>query len=242
MENESVVTRLIRLVHRAQEAEEDYLNSLSEGERTAQGTFAEWAPKDLIAHTNYWRRRTVETLAYHSREQQPPQYPDYEQLNRENFEENFSRSLEHHLRENRAVIKALDEALNRFDDEELTDPNRYPWRKGQPLIGYVISNAYMHPISHLCQRYLKIGDQAAAFQLQEAAVRDVCEVDPSPAARSLAIYDLACLFAQTGNVDQAIAKLAEILPGSPQLIEWSRQDADLANLHDDPRYLALIEG
>ncbi len=239
MVSESLVTRLIRLAHRAQEAEEDYLSSLSEGERSAQGTFEDWAPKEVIAHINYWRRRAVETLAYHSREQPPPQYPDYEQLNHENFDANFGRSLEQHLRETRAILKSLEEVLNRFEDEDLTDPDRYPWRKGQPLISYVISNAYMHPISHLCQRYLKIGDQASAFRLQEAALRDVCEVDDSPAVRSLAVYDLACLFAQTGDVDQAIVKLSEILPGSPELLEWSRQDPDLANVHNDPRYLAL---
>lgn len=238
---DTVITRLIRLVHRAQEAVEDYLGGLSEGERSAQGTYEEWAPKDMLAHINYWRRRTVESLAYHFREQPPPEYPDYEQLNRETFEENRRYPLEHHLRESRAVIQALDQALSRFEDEDLIDPQRYAWREGQPLITYVISNVYIHPISHLCLRYLKIGDQASAFQLQETAVREVGEVDDSPASRSLALYDQACLLAQVGEIDQAIAKLAEILPGSPRLRDWSQKDSDLAALHNDPRYLALIQ-
>jgi hypothetical protein len=238
---DTVITRLIRLVHRAQDAVEDYLGSLSEGERSAQGTYEEWAPKDMLAHINYWRRRAVETLAYHSREQQPPVYPDYEQLNRETFEENRRLPLEHHLRESKAIIRALDEALNRFEDEDLTDPERYPWREGQPLISYVISNVYIHPISHLCLRYLKFGDQASAFQLQETALHEVSEVDDSPASRSLALYDQACLLAQIGEIDRAITILAEILPGSPRLAEWSRNDPDLANLHTDPRYQALIQ-
>ncbi len=238
---DTVVTRLIRLIHRAQEAVEDYVGSLSEGERSAQGTYEEWAPKDVIAHINYWRRRTVETLAYHSRELPPPQYPDYEQTNREIFEENCRLPLEHQMRESRAVVKALDEALSRFEDEDLTDPDRYPWREGQPLISYVVSNAYIHPISHLCLRYLKIGDQATVSQLQETALREVIEVDDSPLLRSLALYDHACLLAQSGSVDQAIALLSEILPGSPDLAEWSRKDPDLASLHNDPRYLALLD-
>jgi hypothetical protein len=238
---DTVVTRLIRLIHRAQEAVDDYVGSLSDGERSAQGSYEDWAPKDVIAHINYWRRRTVETLAYHSREQPPPDYPDFEQINRETFEENRRLPLEYHLRESRAVVKALDEALSRFEDEDLTDPERYPWREGQPLISYVVSNAYIHPISHLCLRYLKIGDQATVSQLQETALREVSEVDDSPLLRSLALYDQACLLAQSGSVDQAIALLSEILPGSPDLVEWSRKDPDLTNLHNDPRYLVLLD-
>lgn len=237
---DTVTTRLIRLIYRAQEAVEDYLGSLSHGERTAQGTYEDWAPKDVVAHINYWRRRAVETLAYHSREQQPPEYPDYEQVNRETFEENRHLPLEHHLRESRAVVRALDEVLRRFEDEDLTGPERYPWREGHPLISYVISNAFIHPISHLCLRYLKIGDQAAAFQLQEAALGEISAVDDSQDVRNLALYDYACLLAQIGNIDLAIARLSEILPGSPGLAEWAQKDPDLVNLHGDPRFQALI--
>lgn len=242
MDSDSVVTRLIGLIYRAQEAELDFLGNLSEGERVAQGTYDNWAPKDLIAHTNYWRRRAVEALAYLSRGQNPPAYPEYEQVNRETFEENRDLPLEFQLRESKTTVRALIDALDRFDDEELTDPQRYPWRKGQPLIAYVISNAYMHPITHLCQNYLKLGDQASAFRLQEAAIKDISEVDANPASRSLAVYDLACFFAQTGNIDKAVENLAEVLPQSPELAAWSRQDPDLVVLQNDPRYLALVKG
>jgi tetratricopeptide (TPR) repeat protein len=237
---ESIVTRLIRLIYRAQEAEEDYLSTLSDGERTAQGTYQNWAPKDVIAHTNYWRKRCIEMLAYASREQEPPEYPDYEELNRENFEENRDINLEMHLRESRSIVKALDEVLHRFEDEDVTNPDRYPWRNGQPLISYIICNGYLHPISHLCQTYQKLGDQATAFQLQETAVKDVSEVDENPTSRGIAIYDLACFYTQLGDIDSAIQKLGEALKLSPNLAEWSKQDADLASLHNDPRYLQLL--
>lgn len=219
----------------------DFIGSLSDGERAAQGTYDNWAPKDLIAHTNYWRRRAVESLAYFSRDQNPPAYPDYMQVNLETFEENRGFPLEYHLREAKTTLRALIDVLDRFDDEDLTDPKRYPARKGQPLIAFVISNAYMHPITHLCQNYLKLGDQVNAQRLQEAAVKDISEVDSSPSSRNLAIYDLACFFAQTGDVDKAVEYLSQVLPQSRELAEWSQQDGDLAGLHNDPRYLALIK-
>jgi tetratricopeptide (TPR) repeat protein len=241
MDSDSVISRLVALIYRAHEAEMDFIAGLSDGERAAQGTYEDWAPKDLIAHTNYWRKRAIESLAYLSRGQNPPEYPDYMQVNRENFEENGGLPLQYQLRESKVILKALIDALNRFDDEDLTDPDRYPWRKGQPLIAYVISNAYIHPITHLCQNYLKLGDQVSAQKLQEAAVTEISEVDPGPASRNLAVYDLACLFAQTGELEKALKYLAEVLPQSRELADWSRQDSDLAALHDDPRYLALVK-
>lgn len=240
MHSDSVISRLIRLIHFAQEAENDYLGILSVGERAAQGTYQEWAPKDMVAHTNYWRKRAIEMLAYLSREQQPPEYPSDEQVNRENFEENHDVPLEQLMRESRSILKAMEEALRRFEDEDLTDPGRYPWRKGQPALITIVNDAYLHPIAHLCQFCLKTGDQATAFQLQEAVVKDVCEVVDNPVSRNLVIYNLACFLAQIGKIDQAIEKLAEVFPDSPDLAEWSRQDLDLACLQNDPRYLALI--
>lgn len=240
MSQESVINKLIRIIYRAREAEDDYLGALSDGERAAHGTYQDWAPKDLLAHINYWRKRVVESLAYHSRMQPPPDYPDFEVSNRENFEQNVDLPLEFHLREARTIIKSLEEVLPRFEDEDLTDPQRYPWRKGTPLISSIISNCYLHPINHLCINYLKIGNHAIAFQLQEEVVREVSEIHDSPASRNLALYDLACFFAQTGNLDKAIEKLTEVLPFSNELADWSRQDPDLVALQDDPRYLALI--
>jgi len=240
IEFESVVTRLIRLIYHAQEAEDDYLSSLSEGERSARGTYQEWAPKDMIAHINYWRKRTIETLAYHSRGQQPPEYPDYELMNYENFEENLDIPLERLVRESRSTLKAMEEVLRRFEDEDLTNPVRYPWRNGQPLITLIANAAYLHILTHICQSYLKTGDQAAVFRLQQAACVNIHELDDHPVSREYNIYNLACFFAQTGNADKAIELLAKVLPASPALTEWARQDADLARLQDDPRYLALI--
>ena len=131
MHSDSVISRLIRLIHFAQEAENDYLGILSVGERAAQGTYQEWAPKDMVAHTNYWRKRAIEMLAYLSREQQPPEYPSDEQVNRENFEENHDVPLEQLMRESRSILKAMEEALRRFEDGR-EEASAGPYR-GTPL-------------------------------------------------------------------------------------------------------------
>jgi adenylate cyclase len=55
------------------------------------------------------------------------------------------------------------------------------------------------------------------------------------------LYNLACTFAQMGERDRAIDFLDRSLGlMSPQFITWAKNDSDLDNLRDHPRYQALI--
>lgn len=52
-------------------------------------------------------------------------------------------------------------------------------------------------------------------------------------------YNQACIYALSGKSPAAIEALGEALRLEPQLIEWSKQDSDLASLRDEPGYMAL---
>jgi len=52
-------------------------------------------------------------------------------------------------------------------------------------------------------------------------------------------YNLACFYALTGQLDRAVAELREALRLRPDLLEWSKQDTDLAALHELESYQAL---
>jgi adenylate cyclase len=55
------------------------------------------------------------------------------------------------------------------------------------------------------------------------------------------LYNLACTFALMGECDRAIDFLERSLGlQSPQFITWAKNDSDLDNLRDHPRYQALI--
>ena len=55
------------------------------------------------------------------------------------------------------------------------------------------------------------------------------------------LYNLACLFAMMGDGDRAIDFLERSLHlQNPQFISWVKNDSDLDNLRDHPRYLALV--
>jgi len=52
---------------------------------------------------------------------------------------------------------------------------------------------------------------------------------------------LACFYAANGQLEQALVILPEALRLQPDLVEWSKEDADLISLHNLPAYQALYE-
>ena len=89
---------------------------------------------------------------------------------------------------------------------------------------------------HYADYYRRRGDLARATQLYEASVAAVADW---PEWYGSARYNLACFYALSGQTDKAIAELREALQLRPDLLEWSKQDTDLASLRDDPAYQAL---
>jgi tetratricopeptide (TPR) repeat protein len=89
---------------------------------------------------------------------------------------------------------------------------------------------------HYADYYRRRGWLAKATQLYEASVAAVTDW---PEWYGLARYNLACFYALSGQTDKAIPELREALQLRPDLLEWSKQDTDLASLRDDPAYQAL---
>jgi len=53
-------------------------------------------------------------------------------------------------------------------------------------------------------------------------------------------YSRACLEAIVGDAEAALDHLAEALAQRPGWCDWARRDPDLAALHGDPRFEALV--
>jgi len=60
-----------------------------------------------------------------------------------------------------------------------------------------------------------------------------------PTLYGAARYNLACFYALSGQNEKAMNELREALQLRPDLLEWSKQDADLATLRHLPAYQAL---
>jgi len=67
--------------------------------------------------------------------------------------------------------------------------------------------------------------------------REVLETYPDD---PLVLYNIACLESRLGHQDEALEPLERSLAASPEFKKIAATDDDLAPLHDDPRFQALV--
>lgn len=232
--------QLANVLHRSHRSVMNFMDALSHAERSAPGTWENWAPKDQLAHITYWNRRAVEFLSYVSRGQNPPKYPNYEECNRLNFDETKDKPVEMTMREAEAVQESLALVLKRFTEADLRAIGKHPYNPEGTLLEYILHNYYSHVITHVTDAYLKLGDTRAVDRAADQMVTDILSLDDSPRSRGTVLYNRACLYALTGNRPKALEFLKQGIEHRPDLKSWAQEDADLANLREDPQFTALL--
>lgn len=240
MPPKDIQTHLMGLIKKSHRLELEYLDSLSDGTRNSVGTFEEWAPKDRISHNTYWRRRCVESLSYISRGQNPPEYPPYDECNRQNFDETREQSVHALLREADLVLTAIPMVLERFTEEEFRKFGFTPHLPNNTLLGYTIHNCYSHPLYHISEAYLRLGNLSQVDAIQNLVMKDISGIDDTPFSLGTVYYDRSCFYALTGDSDGALEYLQKSLELRPDLTAYAREDNDLVSLREDARFIELV--
>lgn len=230
---------LAELLDRTRSAEEVLVTGLSPEEQNVKGTFDRWSAKDLIAHLTAWHQNLVEMLEVILRGETPPPRPNVDEANARTFEINAARSWEQALAGASAAFGRIGGLLPQLSDQDLLEPGRYAWRKGQPLAPTVVLRLYWHPMLHLSEFYIQRGDRASAEAVRADLLRAADELAWVPALRGQTLYMVAGCSAALGDHAEALAALRESLSLAPYLIQWSQQDPSLASLRDTPEYAAL---
>jgi len=238
METAPTKTRLLALLQEGHADMGSLADSVGEAERQASGTPERWALKDLVFHVGFWTARQVEQLATALRGETPPAYDNYLEINDQGFLENRDRSWDDIWTEAERHHAALVASVEALSEEQLTDPQRYTWRPGQPIAAQV-QGTYWHTIIHVGQYYSDRGDLAQATRIQLALAANLGGPGSSPAERGTAQYNLACFYATTGQHDQALAVLPEAFALRPDLAEWAKKDTDMDSLRERAEYQAL---
>lgn len=233
---------LVALINTIDQQQEAFFASLPESERTANGTWEAWAPKDVLAHFSFWQNSLLDV--FDTLDQPPPDQEPFEVRNHKNYLNNASRPWAEIQSDYR---KSLDQVIARiatFSDADLSEPRRFPritqnLERDSPLQGTILGNTYSHAITHLAELVGKRGDKARARELQEAGTQKLIEYDPSPQTKATALYNLACGMALSGDPPRAIELLQQAFPLRPDLVEFSKQDTDFAGVRDLPEFQAL---
>lgn len=106
------------------------------------GATGDWTFKDVVAHLNGWRRKTLARLdaARSGQTPVPPPWPahfneedDVEEINAWIYQANRDRPLQEMLDEYQRSFSAMGEAVSALSERDLTEPGRYEWLEGEPL-------------------------------------------------------------------------------------------------------------
>lgn len=130
---------LLADLHAEQRQLEALLDHIGAARMDQPGVAGAWSIKDIVAHLNGWRQRTVarfQAALEHQAEPLPP-WPAHlrgdDEINDWLYHTNRDRSVSDVLSESRQAFDQLVAVLDAFPDEELLDPQRFPWWGGHPV-------------------------------------------------------------------------------------------------------------
>ena len=120
------------------------LDEIGEENMTQPEVAGGWSIKDIVAHITGWRRRTVLRFraALDPTVDMTPDYPaeldeddEVDQINAWIYKANRDRPLADVLNDSREVFQQLVAEVSALSDEQLNDPQRFPWLEGERLTG-----------------------------------------------------------------------------------------------------------
>jgi hypothetical protein len=141
-------------IDREHAAWESLLAEVGDEQLERPGAAGDWTFKDVVAHLNGWRRRTVARLeaAAKGEEPSPPPWPadlddntdeGVEAINRWIYERNRDRPAADVLAESREQFRRMRAAVAATPEDELMTPGRFPWLGGAPLSA-VLDGSFGH--------------------------------------------------------------------------------------------------
>jgi tetratricopeptide (TPR) repeat protein len=234
--NTTLKSELLALLQLAHDEEQDVIGGLSEADRNEAGTPQHWSIKDNIAHLVFWRQHTIDRLAGVLRDEGPFNAEEIERRNQQRFEEQQYRPWTEVLLDDESSHLKLIEQVQKLTDDDLMSTSRFTWQRDRLLLSSILINGYWHVQEHLVQFYLDHGEREHARHSVEKlanALNDALKQrDGTSAARGDSLYNLACFYAKTNQLDEALPVLKESLQLNPDLVEWSHQDPDLVLLRE----------
>jgi hypothetical protein len=123
------------------------LDEIGEENMTQPEVAGGWSIKDIVAHITGWRRRTVLRFraALDPTVDMTPDYPaeldeddEVDEINAWIYKANRDRPLADVLNDSREVFQQLVAEVSALSDEQLNDPQRFPWLEGERLTGAFI--------------------------------------------------------------------------------------------------------
>ena len=230
---------LIQLRQSIHQELKDFISDLDEEERSAPGTAEEWSIKNELTHVGLWDERMGLNLQDIGKGEEPTDYADFNDINAQDYEVHKDDSWE----EVEALLDrseaALTTGLALLDDQQLNRNDLLPGNQERSTWGRISGTCIMHPMLHMSGYITKKGQHERALELVVGISDQMKALDAGDEWQGLVTYNKSCYYALAGHKEQAIELLSAALPLNSALVEWSKEDADLDSLREEPEYKAL---
>src|SRR5689334_16786735 len=124
--------RVLSLVAQGQAEQRAFIAQLSDAQSAAIGEPEGWAAKDHVAHNTAWKADGAREIAAAVRGEAYP-IESTTVFNPRVFTEQQHRSWDAILADTEQADAALREAIEACSEADLSEPERFPWRRGFPL-------------------------------------------------------------------------------------------------------------
>jgi len=147
------VAELTALIRATSIRMELLLSQLSVEQFNQPGAVGVWSVKDVLVHIAFWERYTVNMLQAIARGKTPDLLADdsTERNNASVVAQYYQRPLAAVISDWQEAREDLLEALEDLDDEDLNDPDRFPWSAGRTLLDRIAGNSFDHEQEHIEQ-------------------------------------------------------------------------------------------
>lgn len=217
-------TGLIAGIRAARAAERDVLAALDPGVRDAPAPDGGWSPKDVQAHLNAWKGRTVDRLRALRIGANEPVEVETDEANAKFHAERVAWSWPEVVADADASTDELIAEIEAAPDETLALPR---------ISGTIMGNGSEHTLTHLTPIAATVGLGSRTLELADDITAIIDRGGWPARAAAYARYNLACYHALSGNLDVARSLLRQALPEQEELREFAPKDDDLIALRDE---------
>ena len=157
---------LADITRSSRRALDEQLARLSDEQMLQTGVVDDWSIKDALAHISAWERMFIgwiEALLRGEKPDRPECFTDEwtDKVNARVYAENRDRALADVRQESQDSHEAILLFIDRLSDEDLFDPQRFPWAKGREMAPWLRANADEHYDEHR--------EQIAAWRAKQGA-------------------------------------------------------------------------
>ena len=220
---------LIATVQTARAAERDILAALDPSIRDAPAADGGWSPKDVQAHLNAWKGRTVDRLRALRIGANEPIEVETDEANAKFHAERVAWSWPEVVADADASTDELVVEIEAAPDETLALPR---------ISGTIMGNGSEHTLTHLTPIAAAAGLESRTLELADEITAIIDRGGWPARAAAYARYNLACFHALSGNLDVARSLLRQALPEQEELRGYAPADDDLIALRDEIPVLA----